>query len=115
MSKFIIKHIRRGLEAELEAARRQKENLSAELERIEAESEDCLTDELREACEKFGKACSRVIEAAESLEEFESCNESETESKHVFFVNMVETVRQFASIVKHMIAKEKKPTATPSK
>lgn len=115
MSKYTINHIRRKLETELEAARRQKEALCAELERIEAESGDCFTDELRRTCKKYGEACKRVIEAAEALEEFESCNESETESKHVFFVNMAETVRQFASIVKHMIAKEKKPTATPSK
>lgn len=108
-------HIRRRLETELEAARRQKETLSAELERIEAKSGDCLTDELRRACEKYGEACRRVIEAAEALEEFEAHNENETESKPVFFVNVVETMRKFVGIARYMLGKEKKPTATPSK
>ena len=106
-------HIHRRLETELEVARRQKETLSAELERIEAESGDCLTDELRRACEKYGEACRRVIEAAEALEEFEAHNE--TESKPVFFVNVVETVRKFVGVARYMFEKEKKPTATPSK
>lgn len=95
MSKFTIKYIRRRLEAELESARRQKEKLSAELERIEAESGDCFTDELRKACEKFGKACSRVIKAAEALEKFDTCNEIENENKPVFFADVIAELKSY--------------------
>lgn len=70
-------------------AQEVKEKLSAELERIEAESGDCFTDELRKACEKFGKACSRVIKAAEALEEFDTCNEIKNENKPVFFADVI--------------------------
>lgn len=77
MTKFVIKYVRHKLESELKTARRQKEKLSAELERIEAESGDRFTDELRKACEEFGEACGRVIEAAEALEEFDTCKETE--------------------------------------